>query len=97
MKGILLAIVFAAFQIACAEDGQKQTSEIGVSTSLTGSMAPFGADIKNALILANDLYGNGRYHLNFEDDQCNNQQAVSIAHKLTSVRKIRYVLGQVNL
>ncbi|MEY4667693.1 MAG: hypothetical protein RL518_392 [Pseudomonadota bacterium] len=76
-----------------ADNRSINQTEIGVSTALTGNMAPFGVDIKNALILANDLYGRGRYHLTFEDDQCDNRQAVGIAHKFSDLDGIKYILG----
>jgi len=90
---LLLVLFVCGSQFSIADDGKKQTIEIGVSTALSGNMAPFGTDIKNALILANDLYGHGKYHLIFEDDQCDNQQAVSIAHKLSDIQNVKYVLG----
>lgn len=78
---------------ALSDNNPTNQIQIGVSTSLTGNMAPFGTDIKNALILANDLYGRGRYQMIFEDDQCDNRQAVSIAHKLSEVDHVKYILG----
>lgn len=67
--------------------------KVGVSTSLTGDATAFGVDIQNALTLMNDKFGNGKYQLIFEDDKCENNVGVSVAHKLINVDKVRYVLG----
>jgi len=71
----------------------QQKIKIGVPTSLTGDAASFGIDIKNALTLMNDKFGNGRYELIFEDDMCTGKGAVAAAQRLIGVEKVRYALG----
>ncbi len=89
--GFIFALSLLPSSFAIAQESQQ--IPIGVSTALTGTMATFGTDIRNALILANDLYGHGKYRFIFEDDQCDNSQAVTIAHKLIEIHKVQYVMG----
>ncbi len=67
--------------------------KVGVSTALSGEAAAFGMDIKNALTLMNEKFGAEKYKLIFEDERCENRAAVSVAHKLIDIDKVRYVLG----
>lgn len=66
---------------------------IGISTALTGDAVQFGEDIKNGIVLANDLLGQGRYRLIIEDEKCENKDALSVANKLIHVDNVKYVLG----
>jgi len=76
-----------------AQESAQQRIKIGVPTALSGSAAAFGNDIKNALTLMNEKHGNGKYDLIFEDEQCDNRVAVSVAQKLINIDKIKYALG----
>jgi branched-chain amino acid transport system substrate-binding protein len=76
-----------------AQESTQQRIKIGVPTALSGSAAAFGNDIKNALTLMNEKHGNGKYDLIFEDEQCDNRVAVSVAQKLINIDKIKYALG----
>jgi branched-chain amino acid transport system substrate-binding protein len=76
-----------------AQESTQQRIKIGVPTALSGSSATFGNDTKNALILMNEKYGAGRYDLIFEDEQCDNRAAVSVAQKLINIDKVKYALG----
>lgn len=67
--------------------------KIGVSVPLTGAGAAYGADIRNALVFANRRIAGSAYDLVIEDDQCSNKEAVSGARKLTTIDKVRYMLG----
>ena len=67
--------------------------KIGVPTALTGDAAAFGQDLKNALTLANETFGAGKYELLFEDERCINKDAATVAHKLIDVDKVKYALG----
>lgn len=67
--------------------------KVGVPTALTGEAAPFGMDIKNALTLMNERFGKAKYELIFEDERCENRAAVSVAHKLINIDKVKYALG----
>jgi len=86
-KLFLLAFIFSSSALA---DHQ---IKVGVSTALTGDAAPFGVDIKNALTLMNEKYGNGKYELIFEDEMCDNRTAANVANKLINIDKVKYVLG----
>lgn len=76
-----------------AQESTQQRIKIGVPTALSGSAAALGNDIKNALTLMNERYGNGRYELIFEDERCDNRVAVSVAQKLINIDKVKYALG----
>jgi len=67
--------------------------KIGVSTALTGDAATYGNDIKSTLLFVNELLGEGKYHLLFEDDQCSGREAVSIARKFIDIENVKYVIG----
>lgn len=76
-----------------AQEPSQRPIKIGVPTALSGSAASFGNDIKNALTLMNERFGKGKYEFIFEDDQCDNRKALSAAHKLIDIDKVRYALG----
>jgi len=67
--------------------------KIGISTALSGAVASVGADVKNAIVLANDLVGNGKYELIIEDDKCSARDGVAVAKKFAEIDKVSYVLG----
>ena len=71
----------------------QQKIKIGVSVPLTGAGASYGNDIKNALIFANKNLANSEYELVFADDQCSNREAVTVAHRLINVDKVKYMQG----
>jgi len=76
-----------------AQDTKAPQSSIGISTALTGSATALGLDMRNAITLVNETEGRPRYKLVFEDEQCDNTTAVTVAHKLIDRDKVRYVLG----
>lgn len=88
----LVAFLTVTF-IAAPSTLRADPIKIGVPSALTGDAASFGQDLKNALTLANETLGGGRYELIFEDERCTNKDAASIAHKLIDVDKVRYALG----
>jgi ABC-type branched-subunit amino acid transport system substrate-binding protein len=49
--------------------------------------------MKNAITLANELFGNGKYELLIQDDQCSNKESISIARKFIDQDKVKYVTG----
>lgn len=89
LTALLSPLVFLASLSSAFADPIK----IGVQTALTGDAAAFGQDIKNALTLANEELGGGKYELLFEDERCVNKDAASVAHKLIDIDKVKYVLG----
>lgn len=94
MKSLCVAAALTALCLrapvpAFAEPPQS----IGVSLPLSGDGANEGRDLKNLLIFANDKLAGGRYRLRFEDDRCNDRDAVSVAQKLVSLDRVHYALG----
>ena len=92
LYGIGLAVLSVGSPLA-ADPAKVEPIKVGVSTALTGDAAAFGHDIKNALTLMNDRIGGGRYQLIFEDERCDNREALSVANKLINLKKVGYVLG----
>jgi branched-chain amino acid transport system substrate-binding protein len=84
----LLIYGFWADQISIAEP-----IKIGVSTAMSGDAVAFGVDIRNALTLANEKLGHGKYELIFEDEKCISRDAVSVARKLIEIDHVKYALG----
>jgi len=73
---------------------QAETSiKIGVSLPLSGGAASEGIDLQKILQFANRNLANGTYDLIFEDDKCNNSEAVTIAKKFVTIDKVDFVLG----
>jgi branched-chain amino acid transport system substrate-binding protein len=89
LSAILLLCIFIS--TGSAEDRIR----IGISTPLSGDAATYGTDIRNVFEYANKILTNDRYELIFEDDRCDGKTAVSVAHKLVSLHKVRYALGVV--
>lgn len=87
------SLVFAVLGFAVVQPATAERLKVGVPTSLTGDAATFGVDIKNALSLMNEKFGADRYELIFEDERCDNRTAVSVAHKLVNIDKVKYALG----
>jgi ABC-type branched-subunit amino acid transport system substrate-binding protein len=67
--------------------------KIGVSLPLSGGSANEGSDLKNMILFANKHLFQGKYSFLFEDDQCSDRQAVSIAHKFVDINRVPFVLG----
>ena len=92
MRSIILLsaqLVVLAFGVLA----ERQATRIGVSSALTGNAASYGNDIKNFLLFANQRLAGGKYELIFEDDKCSGKDAVTVAHKLINVDKVKHVLG----
>ena len=83
---------FVAF-LAYPRNLAAEPIKLGVPVALTGDLAQGGNDIKNALILANELIGRGKYELLFQDDQCSNKEALSISQRFIQQEKVRYTIG----
>jgi len=89
---VILAAAFMLLAVgACTV--RADTIKLGVSSALSGDAATYGLDIKDALLFANQKYGDGRYEFVFEDDRCSGRDAVSVAHKLIDIDKVDAVLG----
>lgn len=90
-KSFLLLIITTIF--FSFDSKAEEKIKIGVSVPLSGAAAAYGTDIKNALIFANQRMFNSAYELIIEDDQCVDKEAVSVAHKLVDIDKVKYMLG----
>ena len=91
---LLFALLAASSSdVVYADSPTYSPIKVGVATALTGDAAAFGHDIKNALSLANEVIGGGKYELIFEDEQCDNTTAVSVAQKFINLHKVSAVLG----
>ncbi len=89
-RSLLLVVLFTLFLgVTCAAEPIK----IGISLPLSGPAASYGTDFRNTYLLANKLLANNAYQLIFEDDRCSPMTAVTVAHKLMTIDKVRYVLG----
>ena len=89
LSALCIVMALAFWNLSNAEAEPK--IKIGVSTALTGPAATFGNDIKNALLFANNELTNNKYDIVIEDDRCNGKDAVSVAHKMIDVHKVKYV------
>lgn len=91
MRNVFIGILLAAVLPGTL---RAEPIKIGVQTSLTDDAATFGADIRNALELARDqLAPGGRYEFIYEDERCDPAAGVKAAQKLSSIDKVKYVLG----
>jgi branched-chain amino acid transport system substrate-binding protein len=88
----ILTSIFILAGNCNAEISQKKI-KIGISTALTGAAANYGLDLRDAVMFANEKFGEGKYQLIFEDDKCNGLEAVTIANKFINLDKVDYVLG----
>lgn len=86
---LLPLLFFSSFAFA------EKKLKIGVSLPLTGEAASYGEDARKALTFALERFGGGNVELIFEDDQCSGKGGLAAATKLTSVDKVRAVLGPI--
>lgn len=96
MKAISrIAICFMAVLSVFLQKGiaAETKMKIGVAVPLSGAGAAYGTDIRNALVFANKKLADSAYDLIIEDDGCNDRQAVTVAHKLIDIDKVKFVLG----
>ncbi|MBI5325613.1 MAG: penicillin-binding protein activator [Ignavibacteriae bacterium] len=79
----------------------KDVINIGVITSLTGTIAPYGKNVLNGLLLAKDEINNHgginnkRINLIIEDDKSSTKDAVSSFNKLFTIDKVPLIIGPV--
>ena len=88
-----LTLICVSFLTAADQVLAIDKIKIGVSTPLTGDSATFGTDIKDFVTFANEVLGEGKYELIFEDDKCTSKDGVSVANKLIHIDRVHYVLG----
>lgn len=87
---IKVALLFLSILLFGLANAESPKLKIGILVPLTGDMASWGNDAKNAFIFANEKLGQGRFDLIFEDDKCRGADAVSAIQKLISIDKIDY-------
>ncbi len=93
LRCIILALVLIVSIAPICNSEVNDKVKIGVSTPLSGDLSAVGTDIKNAIVFANKKLLNNKYDLIIEDDRCDKREALSIAHRFSSIHKIKYVLG----
>jgi branched-chain amino acid transport system substrate-binding protein len=92
-RNLFIAIILAILLFQLSPALSENKIKIGVSIPLTGNASPWGVDIKNELMFANEKLSNNKFEFIFEDDACAGKEAVSVAHKLLDINKVNYVLG----
>jgi branched-chain amino acid transport system substrate-binding protein len=70
--------------------GSYAQPEVGVIAPLSGNVATWGNDVKNALLFAKEKLAAENVTFVFEDDQCLGKNAVTAAHKLLDVDRIDF-------
>jgi ABC-type branched-subunit amino acid transport system substrate-binding protein len=85
-SSILLSVLSAS---PVAEDSSLP-KKVGIIIPLTGDVSPFGEDIRNVSIFANEKLASNRLELLFEDDRCLGKNAVTAASKLLHSDHIDY-------
>jgi ABC-type branched-subunit amino acid transport system substrate-binding protein len=93
VKLLLIATSYLIFFLDIQEAFSEEKIKIGVMAALTGEAASYGTDLKNALVLVNEKYGEERYRLIVEDERCDNRMAQAAVNKLIKIDKVRYILG----
>jgi len=93
MKLVSLVKTFAFVSVFCPIIVLAEPIKIGIPLALTGDLAECGTEMKNALLLENEMLGNNKYDLLIQDDQCSNKEAISIARKFIDQDKVKYTLG----
>lgn len=102
MKKIILTLLYIVFIFGCNQH-RKENNEIniGVITSLTGTIAPYGKNALNGLLLAqeeiNNIGGinNKKINLIIEDDKSSSKDAVSSFNKLITINKVPIIIGPI--
>jgi branched-chain amino acid transport system substrate-binding protein len=69
---------------------QQKPLKVGVIAPLSGDIASWGQDVRNALLFAKEKLGTAKLDLVFEDDQCLGKNAVSAAQKLISIDRVNF-------
>ena len=83
------SVLFGPFTVRADE------IRIGVSLPLSGEAASYGEDTRKALLFALERSGRRDLKLIFEDDRCTGKGAVAVAEKLTTVDRVKTVIGPV--
>ena len=87
--------IFFLFSAGAPAQAEPPASSIriGISTALTGNAAPYGVDMRNVFLFANEKLANNQYTLIFDDDRCNGKDAVAVAHRFIDILRLPYAIG----
>lgn len=88
LKTCLCALILILLSATAYAQSNAKKIKIGVLAPLSGDVSTWGIDTQRALKLANEMHGNGKFELIFEDDRCTGKAAVTAAQKLIGVDKI---------
>lgn len=78
----LIFLFFCCSAVSALCEFPLKPYSIGVIAPLSGDVATWGTDVRNALLFAKEKLGAGNLQFIFEDDQCLGKNAVSAAHSL---------------
>lgn len=92
-SGLRICAIVVLFSARVISAAFADEIPIGVPLPLTGDAAQSGEDIRNALLLANEMLGQGRYRLIIDDEKCENKDALTVANKLIAIDKVQYAIG----
>lgn len=91
-KGLTHFVLFLSIFVLIVRDhADAEARKIGVIGPLSGPVASWGNDARNALEFAREKFPNQNIEVVYEDDQCLGKNAVSAAHKLQSVDHVDVV------
>lgn len=82
---VILTLLTASFTFA-----EHPEIKIGVIAPLSGNVAAWGEDVRNALNFASSKLESKKVSIVFEDDQCLGKNAVTAAQKLISIDKVNF-------
>ncbi len=85
------AFFFSLLVFVSLDHAEAETRKIGVIGPLSGPVASWGNDARNALEFAREKFPNQNIEVLYEDDQCLGKNAVTAAHKLQSVDHVDVV------
>ncbi len=94
---LIIAVVLVSAGYVFSMSGKpkvKDTFKIGMIAPLTGDAGFVGVGMKNALLMAREQWGDGKYNYEFvfEDDQLDPKISASAAQKLINVDKVDAVV-----
>lgn len=95
LSSLFVCAVWTLNTSLSAADIQKPGTKprIGFTTTLSGDGAVSGEEMKNAVLLANEMIANNAFDIIFEDEKCLGAPAAAAAHKFVNINKIDYAMG----
>lgn len=99
LRTVLISLALTSLTVnAAAQPSSEQNVrkfKIGLSVGLTGGSATYAADVRDAVLFANEELGGSRFELIIEDDKCSSKEAVAIAQKFVNIDHVDAVIGSV--